>query len=86
MRLVFALTTIVLLFWIGWDQSYQDHVANVLNGKSTPAEKKAAVRQDSELVAAEPAPTLGAPVRDNSWMWKKSKLDNPRQGKMHYVR
>jgi hypothetical protein len=86
MRLVFALTTIVLLFWIGWDQSYQDHVANVLNGKPTPAEGRVTVRQNGGLTETEPVSTLGAPMRDNSWMWKKSKLDNPHEGKVHYAR
>lgn len=77
MREVLALITFVLLFWIGWDQSYKDHFANVLNGRG-PSSGKRVLSRDSFTIQENQS--AAAPVtRDNSWMWKKSKLDNPRQ-------
>lgn len=86
MREVFALITFVLLFWIGWDQSFRDHFSNVVAGNSSVFSNRTAVRQNTVSPATMAPSTLGAPKRDNSWMWERSKLDNPHEGKARNVR
>jgi hypothetical protein len=85
MREAFALFTIILLFWIGWDQSYQDHFLNIVNPKSKATPNRLAGRQEGRLPPTI-APTVGAPIRDNKWMWERSKLDNPHEGRIYRVR
>lgn len=79
MREVLALITFALLVWIGWNQSYRDHLANVLSGIAPDAAKQVATQHVTKQVAAEDVVTVAAPKRDNNWMWKRSKLDNPHQ-------
>jgi hypothetical protein len=85
MREAFALITIILLFWIGWDQSYQDHFLNIVNKKSTAASNRLAGRREGRI-SPTMAPAVAAPIRDNSWMWDRSKLDNPHEERIHRVR
>jgi len=82
MREVLALITFALLFWIGWDQSYRDHLINVLSGIAPGAAKQLAASAEvktKELRTTPPPPVLAAPQPDNNWMWKRSRLDNPHQ-------
>ena len=77
-----ALITFALLFWIGWDQSYRDHLVNVLSGFAPGAAKELAATAEvktKELRTPPPPPVLAAPQSDNNWMWRRSKLDNPHQ-------
>jgi hypothetical protein len=85
MREALALITFVLLFWIGWDQSYRDHFSNVLTGRPTQAGKRVAAQQGlpPEFVTTS---TTATPARDNSWMWQKSKLDSPHEGNSRHAR
>lgn len=82
MREVLALITFALLFWIGWDQSYRDHVTNVLTGRP-PSEKRAVPQPAATPIETVNVSTTSSSGRDNSWMWQKSKLDNPQTPARH---
>jgi hypothetical protein len=73
MREVLALITFILLVRIGWHQSFEDHFSSVVNGRSA---KRVLVENDYNVVGRDIS-AAAPPKRDNSWMWRKSKLDNP---------
>jgi len=86
MRESLALITFILLFWVGWKQSYQEHFADLM-GEISPASANVRVAERTPVgtvnqASAQPQP----PVRDNSWMWDRSKLDNPNEKRTSYGR
>jgi hypothetical protein len=81
MREVFALITFIVLLWVGWKQSYQDHLAELL-GEPAVRTKRPVPRQ---VVANTVAVDEDAPAKD-AWMWDRGKLDSPNQMKSSHGR
>jgi len=83
MRESLALITFILLFWVGWKQSYQEHFADLM-GEISPG---SGTRRVAEQTPAGTVSQVSAqPVRDNSWMWDRSKLDNPNEKRTSHGR
>jgi hypothetical protein len=81
MREALAFITFILLFWVGWKQSYQDHLADLL-GEPAPGAKRVAARQVAATSVASESTETDAPAKD-AWMWDRSSLDSPNEMKTH---
>ena len=76
MRESLALITFILLFWVGWKQSYQEHFADLM-GEISPTDANRRAPAQTPVGTVNQVSTQTTEQRDNAWMWDRSKLDNP---------
>lgn len=74
-----AFILLIVLVLVGWSQPYKAHFGRVTgNPPAVPA-----APADGPPAAAPPARAVpqATPARDNSWLWKKTSMDEPHADK-----
>jgi hypothetical protein len=82
MREALALITFILLFWVGWKQSYREHLADFLGEPSY--ERRITPRQ--VVATSATGESSSGTQGKNGWMWDRGILDNPNELKASNAR
>jgi hypothetical protein len=77
MREAIAILALILLISVGWNQRFADHYANLAGEPATPSPSTTPMPNAGATPGQFNATKPAAPPRDTSWMWRKTKMDQP---------